>query len=525
MATPHLVPLDGSRREAVEGARHLGPADPSAPIRLSIQLASREPEQLAARIAQPGYAPYTHEEFEQAHAPAPDTVETVRGYLESHNLSVAAVSSDRRSLSVTGTVADAERAFGTQLHAYEADGRQFRARSGQLAVPAELAPLIEGVFGLDTRPFASPHFRRPTGKARGAAVPLTALQVAAAYQFPSGDGAGQTIGLVELGGGYQDADLQTYFAGLGLATPSVTAVGVQGGQNQPGGDPQGADGEVELDIEVAGAIAPAARIVVYFAKDASEQSFVDVLNAIVNDATNAPAVVSISWGGPELQATAAARSAMDSALQAGAGLGITFLVAAGDNGTADQPGGASVNVDYPASSPYVTGCGGTELVLSNGAVASEVVWNEAARGSGATGGGISAVYPVPAWQQGVSLPASLAANSAGAGRGVPDVAGNADPQSGYRVQVDGQAEPIGGTSAVAPLWAGLIARINSTANKRLGFLNPVLYQAKGEGFNDITAGDNGIPAVPGYAAGPGWDACTGWGSPNGAQLAAILSKA
>jgi kumamolisin len=522
VSNANFVPLTGSHRPPVEGAREVGPAKPDATVELTVQLAPRNPDDLASRINTPGYTPYTREEYAQAHAPSDQDIATVRQYLQSHGLTVSAVSPDRRSLTVTGTVADAERAFSTQLTCYETDGQEFHARTGSLTVPADVEPLIEGVFGLDTRPFARPQFRRhPKHPKAGGAGPLSALDVAAAYRFPAGDGAGQTIGIVELGGGYQDSDLQQYFSGLGLPLPQVTAVGVKGGANNPGGDPNGADGEVELDIEVSGAIAPAARIVVYFAKDASEQSFVDVLNAVVNDTTNAPTVVSISWGGPEQQATAAARQAMDTSFQTGAALGITFLCAAGDNGSADEPNGTSVNVDYPAASPYVTGCGGTELTVAGGAIASEVVWNEGSNGHGATGGGISAVYPVPSWQQSVALPAP--AGGGNAGRGIPDVAGNADPFSGYKVQVDGQAEPIGGTSAVAPLWAGLIARINATAGKPSGFINPALYAAKGSGFNDITQGNNAIPPVPGYTAGPGWDACTGWGSPNGTQLPAVLT--
>jgi len=262
--------------------------------------------------------------------------------------------------------------------------------------------------------------------------------------------------------------------------------------------------------------------VVYFAKDASEQGFIDAVNAVVNDTTYAPSVVSISWGGPESQATPAARQAMDSSFQAGASLGLTFLCAAGDNGTGDASNATQATVDYPASSPYVTGCGGTALAVANAVAVREVVWNEGAQG-GATGGGISAAYPTPSWQTSVALPAPVGGEPA-SGRGVPDVAGNADPYSGYIVRVDGQSQPIGGTSAVAPLWAGLIARINGASGKKTGFLNPTIYAATGQGFTDITSGDNGIPPVAGYSAGPGWDACTGWGSPLGSQLAVVLAS-
>lgn len=520
MADPTLIPLPGSYRTTVTGARQVGPAAPDAEVRLTVQLRPRDPAGLAAKIETPGYRPYSREEFDRAHAPADEDIAAVRGYLESRGLSVVAVSPDRRSLSATGPVAAAEGAFDTTLHTYERDGRRFHARAGQLRVPEEVASLVEGVFGLDRRPFARPHTAFPTGEARiPGLTPLTALDVARAYGFPAGDGVGQTIGIVELGGGYQESDLRQYFAGLDLPEPRVIAVGVGGGSNNPTVD-RGADGEVELDIQVAGAIAPAARIVVYFGKDASEGSFVDAINAVVSDTANAPSVVSISWGGPESGATAAARGAMDSSFQTGASLGLTFLCAAGDNGSADTPNAATATVDYPASSPYVTGCGGTALAVANGAAAREIVWNEGT-GGGATGGGISAAYPAPPWQQNATLPAPVGGEPA-RGRGVPDVAGNADPYSGYLVRVDGKTQPIGGTSAVAPLWAGLIARINGTSAKRAGFLNPTIYAARGQGFRDITVGDNGIPPATGYSAGPGWDACTGWGSPLGAQLATVL---
>ena len=526
MSDSTLLPLPGSHREPVQGAQSLGPAAPEAPVRLTVQLRPRDPDTLAARVA--ANTPYNHDEWVQAHAPTEESVAAVRAYLETNGLTVEGVSPDRRVLTVTGTVAAAERAFSTQLHSYEAGGQRFHARSGSISVPAGISNLIEGVFGLDTRPFARPHLvglrDQPEAPAQIAGLrPLTALDVAQAYGFPPGDGTGQTIGIVELGGGFQDADLQAYFSGLNLPVPQVLAVSVNGGANNPTVDQQ-ADGEVDLDIEVSGAVAPGARIVVYFARDTSEQSFVDSLNAVVNDTTYTPSIVSISWGGPELEATASARSAMDSALQAAASLGITVFAAAGDNGSADRPGATSPNVDYPAASPFVTACGGTALCVSNGAIASEVVWNEGS-GHGATGGGISAVYGVPPWQRNVPLPSPAGQNgiTPATGRGVPDVAGNADPFSGYLVQVDGRSLPIGGTSAVAPLWAGLLARINQAAGKRAGFINPALYAAGGRGFHDITDGNNAIAPVPGYNAGPGWDACTGWGSPDGSKIGAVIS--
>jgi kumamolisin len=189
-------------------------------------------------------------------------------------------------------------------------------------------------------------------------------------------------------------------------------------------------------------------------------------------------------------------------------------------------------VDFPASSPNVLACGGTKLLSSGGTINSEVVWNETATGHGATGGGVSDFFGVPSYQTGVNVPISL--NGSNRGRGVPDVAGNADPDTGYQIRVDGQNGAVGGTSAVAPLYAGLAARLNQQRANPVGFLNPIIYNTVGPkgGFTDITEGDNGvsnanvknvgIKNINGYPAQQGWDCCTGWGSPIGANIANLL---
>jgi kumamolisin len=436
-----------------------------------------------------------------------------------------------------------------------------RYRSGGLAVPAELSGIVTAVLGLDDRPVARPHFRLartmvpdtmvpdtmvpdtmvpdtmvpdtmvpdtmvpdtmvPDAKKHATPQPLTAVQVASFYKFPPNtDGTGQTIAIIELGGGYTQDDLNTYFSGLGLATPSITAVGVDGGSNSPG---QQADGEVELDIQVAGAVAPGAAQVVYFAPN-TDAGFVDAI-AEAAHATPTPAVISVSWGGPENSWSDQSRSSMDSALADAAVLGVTVTVAAGDNGSSDDPNNSnSVNVDFPASSPHSLGCGGTQLIgdTSTNTITSEVVWNEQANGEGAGGGGVSAVFQLPDYQATAGVPVSV--DGGATGRGVPDVAGNADPTTGYLVVVDGQQQPIGGTSAVAPLWAGLIARLAQATGKHFGLMQPLIYSgvtpgATTPGFNDIVDGNNGA-----YKAGPGWDACTGLGSPNGTALLSRLSS-
>jgi kumamolisin len=293
--------------------------------------------------------------------------------------------------------------------------------------------------------------------------------VAELYQFPLDvDGKGQTIGILELGGGYRPADLAAYFPSIGVEAPTVVAVSVDKGQNQPT-TPDSADGEVLLDIEVAGAVAPGARIVVYFAPNTS-QGFQDALTTAIHDAANQPAVISISWGGPESSWTGQSMTAFDAAARDAALLGVTICAAAGDDGSSDGADDGGNHVDFPASSPHVLACGGTRLLSTNGAISSETVWNDGEQG-GATGGGFSVQFGLPSWQAGAGVkPPS------GEGRGVPDVCGDADPQSGYEVLVDGSSMAIGGTSAVAPLWSGLVALLNEKLGKPVGFLQPALYK-------------------------------------------------
>ena len=315
-----------------------------------------------------------------------------------------------------------------------------------------------------------------------------------------------------MGGGYRQADLTAYFNTLNLAAPAITAVSVDGGTNSPS-TASGADGEVMLDIEVAGSVASGAKIAVYFSPN-TDQGFIDAITTAVHDTTNKPSVISISWGGAESNWTEQSMMALDAACQSAAALGITITVAAGDNGSTD--GGTGNNVDFPASSPHVLACGGTTLDANGGTIVSEVVWNELANQEGATGGGVSNVFPLPTWQANANVPSPSV--SAG-GRGVPDVAGDADPTTGYTIRVDGETTVIGGTSAVAPLWAGLVAVANQQLGTEVGFIQPAIYAANAAAaFNDITEGNNG-----GFSAGPGWDACTGLGSPIASKLIPLLA--
>jgi kumamolisin len=539
---PELVPLSGSERSELPTATPAAtPLDPSELITVTVLLRRRAeiPSELINTTAT-----VSTEELGQRYGADSADATRVADVLGRYGLTVTEFQLGSRRLKVTGMVAAMQAAFGTTLTAVTSEhpggggSVTHRYRTGGLSVPAELSGIIVGVVGLDNRPQASPHFRRPTAAPGGAvtahaasavpgAVPLTALQVASFYDFPAGtDGTGQTIAIIELGGGYNAADLSAYFGGLSLEVPSVTAVGVDNGSNSPG---QSADGEVELDIEVAGAVAPKATYVVYFAPN-TDQGFIDAISDAVN-AQPTPIAVSISWGGPENSWASQSMSGMNEAISDAAALGCTVTVAAGDNGSSDNASSTSgVQVDFPASSPYSLACGGTTLVgnTATNAITSEVVWNELAIQGGAGGGGVSVTYQQPTWQKSAGVPASAAGGSGigsatEPGRGVPDVAGNADPYSGYQVVVDGKPQPIGGTSAVAPLWAGLVARLAQASGKRFGLLQPLLYAgitpgADVAGFRDITEGSNGA-----YKAGPGWDACTGLGSPNGTALLARLT--
>jgi kumamolisin len=510
----------GSAKPPFREGRRVGaaPRDERLTVTLRLRRKSALPSPATGtRIKPVDYATFC----EKFGADAKD-VAIVERFAAAHGLAVSRVNLSERAVDLSGTVAAMEQAFQTRLSRYVAQGRSYRVRSGTIALPAQIAAIVEGVFGLDDRPRVTPHFyfaRRVSGGrviARAPTKGFTATEVAALYDFPKGfDGAGQTIAILEFGGGYAKTDLDAYFRKLKLKSPPVTAVSVDGGSNAPTGDPNSADTEVTLDIQVAGAVAPGSQIAVYFAPN-SDSGFLNALYAAIHDNLRKPAIVSISWGAPETASTLQSLKDYDAACIDAAALGITVCVAAGDHGSADSdPPGKRALVDFPASSPHVLACGGTRLSAAKGRIVSETVWNN---GDGwASGGGVSEVFKLPAYQKKAGVPKS--ANPGGkVGRGVPDVTGNGDGETGYRILVGGRWMVVGGTSAVAPLWAGLVALLNQATKKRLGLVNPTLYAlAPGQGFRDITKGDNGA-----YAAKRGWDPCSGLGSPDGEALRKLL---
>ncbi len=523
------VPVAGSERAPVAGAHAVGAADPAERVLVTVRVRPRQAGQMKAgqmkaaiaeaATALPGQRrQLSREEFEQSHGSDPGELARVEEFAHEHDLDVVEVSSPRRSVVLSGTVAALSVAFGVELRTYEHPGGSYRGRVGAVHVPEALAGIIEGVFGLDDRAQAQPHFQRAGLQAHAGGGSFTPPELARLYNFPpppagSLAGSGQCIAIIELGGGYRTQDLRKYFGQLGVPKPGVAAISVDRAHNTPS-TPDSADGEVLLDIEVAGAVAPGARLAVYFAPN-TDQGFLDAITTAIHDSHRKPSVISISWGSAESQWTEQAKKSFDEAFQAAAALGITVCAASGDNGSSDGLAGGRAHVDFPASSPFVLGCGGTRLAAAGAAISAETAWNDGPRS--ATGGGVSDTFDKPAWQAQANVPPS--ANAGGrVGRGVPDVCGNADPQTGYAVRVDGVDQVIGGTSAVAPLWAGLIAVLNQHLGQPVGYLNPLLYTRFSNGvLRDITQGSNGA-----YHAGAGWDACTGLGSPDGAKLLQAL---
>ncbi|HEY3454101.1 MAG TPA: S53 family peptidase [Bryobacteraceae bacterium] len=443
----------------------------------------------------------SHEELAQMHGADPAHIEAIEAFAAMHFLSVIGVNAGTRTIVLAGPLDSLTEVFGAGVE-------------GSLRIPESLADKVIAVLGFDERSTAASYHQQwkphahcffPNRNAHS----FTPVEVAQAYQFPPNKGKNQTIALIELGGGFKTSDLSAYWKQMGVNSVETIAVSVDGVANQPTGDPSGPDGEVALDIEVAGAVAPEARLAVYFAPN-TDRGFLDAINAAIHDTVHKPSVISISWGAPENQWTPQTMNAFNAAFQDAALLGITVCAASGDKGSSDGESDGAAHVDFPASSPWVLACGGTRLIAKGDKIQSETAWNDHV--GGATGGGVSAHFSKPSYQAAIPL----------AGRGVPDVAANADPASAYQILVDGKTRVVGGTSAVAPLWAGLIALLNEQLGKNLGWLHPTLYGtiAQHKAFNDVTSGTNEA-----YSAQTGWDACTGLGSPNGQAILDVLKQA
>jgi len=441
-----------------------------------------------------------------------------------------------RSIKLAGPCCAMEKAFMVKLVRCTHERGNYRGRVGPLHVPNKLEKIVEGVFGLDDRRVTK-HRKgdAPRMRALSAALSTTSRpwffpgEVAEIYRFPPGDGSGQSITLLEFGGGYFPSDLAAFCKAAKVAVPNVIPISVD---HAPTDQRDGNESEVMLDIEVVAGVCPKATIPVYFSHF-TEKGWIDALDAAVHDRKYQSGVISISWGNAEDNPSAWTGQALqqiNELLKEAAMLGITVCVASGDDGSDDQVDDGHAHADFPCSSPYALAVGGTAL-RRQGQTYDETGWKDGdglRSSGGSSGGGVSVMFERPKWQKVNIQNVNPGAKN---GRVVPDVAANASGHTGYLIVVDGKTVVGGGTSAAAPLWAALITRINENLKgKTVGYITPVLYQASGSSrlgasaCREIKKGDNSTAAVGGYFAGPGYSAVTGWGTPVGNKLVEQIKK-
>jgi kumamolisin len=499
----------------------------------------------------------THNNFAATHGANPDELQKVVDFARANNLEVLEANAAKRSVKIKGTADQINKAFAVQLHHYTSPLGAYHGHEGNPSLPAEIARIVELIVGLDNRPVPAKHYltlkaaqpaaaSNPTQPAAASSDPpntvsLTPQQVARLYNFPAGDGAGQTIGIYEMptsegDPGYDLTDVNATIKAFGgnLKPPTPTDVDIDGQRNTGQ-----TDGETLLDITVSSAISQGAKIVVYFAGGQTTQNIINALQRMIHpDAGDpAPNILSISYGwGPDEDTqytTDAEFNQMSQLFQDAAHLGITVLVSSGDSG-AQIISNTKAEASYPASDPWVTACGGTTIGNANSDFTkfTEYIWNDSwgsgqNKQSGATGGGVSERFAPPSYQNGFPIPISL--DEKKAGRGLPDLSGPASPLCGYPQVQGGQEGAGGGTSAVAPLYAGLIAIINANLGSPVGFLNPQIYALATTAFREISGppgpANNSFGGIAGYPASKVWNACTGLGSVDGAALQAGLKTA
>ncbi|MEH2563000.1 S53 family peptidase [Bradyrhizobium sp. AZCC 2289] len=533
--TGQKVALEGSYRAEPEGATYVGDVDPDQRIVITVHLKRRSPDQFQpgsagdlARLSKPITRRALSAQRRRTHARA---AARIRKLAKANHVTVRSFDLAQRIVVLEATARTLAEVLGATLRIYD-DGRdRFRARVGQLMIPRAIAPWTRAILGFDTRPFAARpvNFVRPLAGA-GSGPGLWPTEVAALYGIPlDHDVSSVCVGIVALGGGYLASDLAKALDGMQRTAPRIIdksvvvdtpaaedgSVPAANGNNFGGGTVS--DQEIALDLQILAGLLPKARIVVYFAGNTT-QSLVGAINAAIFDDVNRPQVLSVSWGSAEKFWSDSARDAMQAVLADAKRLQVTVLFAAGDELATGGLTDGRAHVWFPASSPYALSCGGTSPTPAAGGtgVSAEAVWND---GSSGTGGGISDAFPVPAYQSDLALPPSV--NDGARRRGVPDVAGAAAGTPGYRIVLNGAEVIKDGTSAVAPLWAGLIAIANARRGAPLGFVNSTLY-ANPSSFRQIEQGNNRVGGK-GYDAGPGWNACTGLGVPNGADIIAALA--
>ncbi len=502
--------LDPARLNRVTLSGSTKPADPRAVLIKTLDPQERVGVTVRLRpdsAIPDGYAGLSRDAFEQQHGARPSDMADVESFAHDYGLTVDRTSAAERTIAVSGNAAQMHDAFGVDLAQYRTPEETYRGRVGDISLPQSIAAAVTSVTGLDDRSTSVSHI--VTAAATPATPGYTPLDVARAYNFPAGDGSGEHVGVISLGGRYDDRTQAAYLQALGVPHVPFNVVKVDGGAERPAD--AGPTGENMLDAEMIGALVPNADKTMYIAPN-TDRGFLDAISTALHDGHHNNAL-SISWGGPEARFTPQAVAAFNELFKEARAMGVSVFSAAGDNGATDGMADGQKHVDFPSSSPAVIGNGGTKLSLAaDGSIKKETVWNELKHQQGATGGGISEINAKPPVQ--AQLPI--------AGRGVPDIAGDADPTTGFKMLVplgDGKAglELVGGTSAVAPLYAALAARLEQNLGHPIGDLQKSIYAAPADAFHDVTVGNNG-----GYKAGPGWDAATGRGSVDGTALLTYL---
>jgi len=496
------VQIHGSHREPWPGSSPVGELDLERELLLTAWLRPRRTGALdtdrarALGATPPSKRIYADRaELARATDVDPDDVALFRTFCERHKITV--VETHWRSLVLSGKIGHFVDAFGASVATHaDAGKRRFRHRSGGLHAPPEVAAITRGVFGLHQWPRAL-----TLRQLERHATPLTAAQVAARYDFPSGDGSGQTIGVLQCRAEFKPADFERCMRAQGITTQQPTTVCVDGAAVEHENETS-SDLEAALDTQIVGALAPGARIVIYEGPN-DERGFLDAIRTAIFERERPISILSISYGWPEMLWTPATLPLLDELFAAAALVGVSVFCSSGDNG-AELDYDGQPHVLAPASSPFAIACGATTIDADGG----ESAWAQ-------TGGGYSRTFPIPAWHD-----AHAESARAEPGRGVPDVAAQESP--GYMVYVDGVELAMGGTSAVAPVWAALTARINQRLGKPAGFFAPLLYRhAAGHRgkppFREVTSGGNGR-----YQARAGWNPCTGLGVPVGSAIEELL---
>jgi len=503
MAAEEAVPIPGTHRRQWPGSSPAHALTSSADTTLTAWLRPKNCGELDKARAfdlgatLPAARVYAERSVlrEQTNADASD-VERLAGYCARFGIQI--VESHWRSVVISGPLDRLVEAFGATVAIFsDAGGGHFRHRSNALHVPSDLAGIVRGVFGLHQWPRS-----RRLGSLQRRSTPLSASDIAKRYDFPNSDGAGQTIGVLQFRGEFKAQDFDRCMQAQGVASkqPIVKRVDDAAVAHEI---ETTKDLEAALDAQVLGALAPGARIVIYEAPD-DERGFLDAIRTALFDKEFKPTVLSISYGWPEHLWTPAALEVLGELFNVAALVGVSVFCSSGDNG-AELDYDGKPHVLAPASSAFVHACGATSIVV-DGESEREQAWEQ-------TGGGFSAHVDLPPWQDRANSAAAL--YEMAPGRGVPDMAAQQHP--GYCVYLDGVELAMGGTSAVAPMWAALTARINQRLGVPAGLFSPLLYASHNPVLRAVTDGNNGR-----FQACAGWNPCTGLGVPIGGKIEAAL---